>query len=57
LILKCKHKIDQQIYAVKIISKNFSKNEIEIYKRINKSGRYHVVRYFNSWEEDDKVFI
>jgi hypothetical protein len=62
-VFSCRRKIDLSLYAVKEINKRFrSERERErllreIYALSTQGDNIHVVRYFNAWEQDDKLYI
>ena len=62
-VLSCRRKIDLCQYAVKEIDNEFrSERERErllreIYALSTQGDNIHVVRYFNAWEENDKIYI
>ena len=62
-VFSCRRKIDLCLYAVKEINNEFrSERERErllreIYALSTQGDNVHVVRYFNAWEQDDKLYI
>ena len=62
-VFSCRRKIDLCLYAVKEINNEFrSERERErllreIYALSTQGDNIHVVRYFNAWEQDDKLYI
>jgi hypothetical protein len=62
-VFSCRRKIDLSLYAVKEINNQFrSERERErllreIYALSTQGDNIHVVRYFNAWEQDDKLYI
>jgi len=62
-VFSCRRKIDLCQYAVKEINNEFrSERERErllreIYALSTQGDNIHVVRYFNAWEQDDKIYI
>ena len=62
-VFSCRRKIDLCQYAVKEINNEFrSERERErllreIYALSTQGDNIHVVRYFNAWEQDDKLYI
>jgi hypothetical protein len=62
-VFSCRRKIDLSLYAVKEINKRF-RSELErerllreIYALSTQGDNIHVVRYFNAWEQDHKLYI
>jgi wee1-like protein kinase len=62
-VYRCVRKIDLCPYAVKEITSKF-RNERdrehvlrEIYALATQGDNVHVVRYYNAWEQDDKLYI
>ncbi len=58
-VYKCRNKFDKLIYAIKILEKKSQgKNEAQALASLNiLYDSKHIVRYFSSWEENNKVYI
>ena len=61
---KARHRLDGIVYAIKITKKNLRANSYdekmamnEVFAHAALMKHKHVVRYFNSWVEQGKIFI
>ena len=65
-MLKCKHLLDNNLYAVKIIEnslhnstleKNICLNEVHALASLSLSDANHIVRYYSAWIEENNLYI